>query len=526
MRHHTCFATLLCFLLLWIPDKNLHANNLSISNVQFVTQAISPGYAILGFDISWENSWRDSTNWDAAWVFVKYRLTPGSGPWLHATMNHVDGTTDGHVAGTGGTIRTPSDGKGVFLFADADFTGAANYIGNSLRWDFAADGLSTANGTEICIFAIEMVHVAQGAFWLGDGASGGSQYGNFEDGVTGNPFQVTSEAAITLGGGAAGSLGNNDRENMANNGLFSIPGPSIDDFDDATSQQLPAAFPKGFTGFYCMKYEMTQGQYVDFLNHIDPTQWATRYDSANYTTSHGGFNTTRYHITGGPGTMTTVAPDVPATYVEWYDALAYADWAGLRPMTELEFEKACRGPLTPVDGEYAWGDATVNSTTYFPITNQNAPNEGIGAGYSTTEGNAWYADTRGMNAPVRVGIFAADPANSGRRSSGASYWGIMGLSGNCWERVVTVGRPEGRAFTGAHGDGILLPNGNADVPGWPGNSGNGVETAVDGGGYRGGAFDFPSPTVDNMRISSRRMATAFYNIRYFDDTARFVRTAE
>ena len=35
--------------------------------------------------------------------------------------------------------------------------------------------------------------------------------------------------------------------------------------------------------------------------------------------------------------------------------VAFADWAGLRSMTELEYEKACRGPLEPVAGEYAFG---------------------------------------------------------------------------------------------------------------------------------------------------------------------------
>ena len=31
------------------------------------------------------------------------------------------------------------------------------------------------------------------------------------------------------------------------------------------------------------------------------------------------------------------------TYISWPDLLAYADWAALRPITELEYEKAARG---------------------------------------------------------------------------------------------------------------------------------------------------------------------------------------
>lgn len=53
--------------------------------------------------------------------------------------------------------------------------------------------------------------------------------------------------------------------------------------------------------------------------------------------------------------------------------------------------------------------------------------------------------------PLRVGIFATP--TSDRVTAGASYWGILDLSGNVAERVMSVGIPAGREFTGAHGDG-------------------------------------------------------------------------
>jgi formylglycine-generating enzyme required for sulfatase activity len=40
--------------------------------------------------------------------------------------------------------------------------------------------------------------------------------------------------------------------------------------------------------------------------------------------------------------------------LSWFDVAAYLDWAALRPMTELEFEKVCRGPENRIAGEYAW----------------------------------------------------------------------------------------------------------------------------------------------------------------------------
>jgi formylglycine-generating enzyme required for sulfatase activity len=501
-----------------------HSNNISVSEVSKASANITQDYIMLQFTVSWENSWRDAENYDAAWIFIKYRLAGAGGAWSHATLNFINGTNDGHTAPAGSVINTSSDGKGIFIYRNANGSGNVNHANVQLRWNYGADGLADNALIDISVSAIEMVFVPQGNFWLGDG-SNSDLHGQFESANSGNAFQVTSENAITLGGSGLGSLGNNNRSGMANNGLFSISPVSIDDFDDATSQLLPVAFPKGFAAFYCMKYEITQAQYVDFLNKISVAQFATRYDAFNYSGSSGGFTATRYNITGTHPNMTSVTPELPAIYVEWYDAAAYADWAALRPMTELEYEKACRGTLVPVANEFAWGTSTINAVSYFPINNQGQTNENIGGGYSITSGNAWYDNTRAFDAITRVGIFAAHPSNTGRITSGATYWGIMEMSGHCWERTVSVGRPDSRNFAGTHGDGNLLANGNANNTDWPGfTAGQGVNTAI-GCGYRGGAFNFPSPIQLNLRVSSRILATAFYNVRYYDDAARFVRTA-
>jgi hypothetical protein len=53
---------------------------------------------------------------------------------------------------------------------------------------------------------------------------------------------------------------------------------------------------------------------------------------------------------------------IALSYVSISDMLAYLDWSGLRPMTELEFEKLCRGAyIPPIAGEYAWGSDTYNT---------------------------------------------------------------------------------------------------------------------------------------------------------------------
>jgi hypothetical protein len=55
--------------------------------------------------------------------------------------------------------------------------------------------------------------------------------------------------------------------------------------------------------------------------------------------------------------LTTNRPDRAIAYFSSSDgvprALRYLAWAGLRPMTELQFEKACRGVERGVPGEFA-----------------------------------------------------------------------------------------------------------------------------------------------------------------------------
>jgi len=97
----------------------------------------------------------------------------------------------------------------------------------------------------------------------------------------------------------------------------------------------------------------------------------------------------------------------------------------------------------------------------------------------------------------------------------------MELSGNLWERAVTVGNATGRAFTGLHGNGALSTNGHANETDWPGLTGGEV-TGATGSGFRGGHWYF---FASHMRVSDRVLAANSSSVRNVVYGFRAVRVA-
>jgi len=238
------------------------------------------------------------------------------------------------------------------------------------------------------------VYVAKGPFYLGPGGSEVNAFYEYTDGSQQNlPYQVTSAGAIPTGR-QAGKLWARTSEP-----LWPTGAPLVD------NGEVPASFPNGYAAFYCMKYPITDVLYAGFLNTLTAAEADKRYpdkgkggivrsgESSNYTYSaKGGGGWTARGGYGGHG-------------LSWADGVALAAWAGLRPMTELELEKAVRGPREPVPDE--------TGPSYWGIVEFS-----IGA---------WHAAKQGQI-----------------------------------ERAVTVGNATGRRFAGTHGNGTLtLP---ADWP--------------------------------------------------------------
>jgi hypothetical protein len=221
--------------------------------------------------------------------------------------------------------------------------------------------------------------------------------------------------------------------------------------------------------------------------------------------------------------------NIACNWLSSVDLLAYLDWSGLRPMTEFEFEKSCRGTNTAVAGENAWGSTVISGAT--GITNGGANNEVA----SNVGANAVYNNAGGVAGPMRVGSFAQ--AATSQLQAGAGWYGVMELSGNVWEDVVTVGSAAGRSFTGVHGNGTLNANGEADVNFWPGINGNANPNVVNAAyagvtgctGYAGISFT-GGTWNDNKWIttSDRDYRGTGYNLITTRDTrngGRGVRTA-
>ena len=480
------------------------ANNVQISNIQLTNQDVVLNTYQVRFDISWDNSWRTSTlesNWDAVWIFLKYK-TIDNPNWNHGNLR-----TTGFVEPTGGTISVPTEtgviGYGAFLYRSANGIGDVNYSNVELKWDY--NGFINDDAiVEVCVFAIEMVYIPGGPFEVGD--DGTTIDGNFEAGTSTNPFTINNENALTLGGGSNANLNNNNAIGML----------TPDDFNDATNQTLPLNYPKGTNPFYIMKYEMSQGQWAAFLNKLNATASAVRFSDMDGQNNHTISNT------GVPPEIYVAsAPDRACNFISWQDLAAYADWSALRPMSELEYEKACRGSLPAVPDECAWGNPYAYNQTYI-IANNGAPNEVITNAAAGT-GNAIYVLTRPLNSTFswRCGIFAASAPTASRQETGATYYGVMEMSGNLWEMCVSVGAPDGRSFNGnIHGNGIIGTNtGNSTVgSSWPDIAG--VNEGV-GIGVRGGGSSNP---IGDMHVSTRRLATLTIASRFSDVSGRLGRS--
>ncbi len=350
----------------------VRVEGLRIKNVSVVPR--DEKTATVKFDIVWQNSWRHGVFHDAAWVFFKVRPNEASA-WQPVRLaadkvlnpsgfgQKKEGTPlefvvpDGKDGFTGMFVRRAKDGIG--LVETREVTAVVEW-GTNIQ-----PATPETLKPEIRAFGVEMVYIPEGPFYVGRGSEepfpfeftgGGGMEQNWlyrynrKDGqdfttrfqysanpvsdswVTISPPQRFPAYLVT----GAGPIPTGKQEGS----LWAV---GIKPADKGT---IPAAFPNGYAAFYCMKYPwITQGQYTDFLNTLTVEQARIRYLPHGHGDALEGRGLAVKRAGKSPKyTYSATDPDGQCPWLSWADGTAYAAWAGLRPMTELEFEKAIRGP--------------------------------------------------------------------------------------------------------------------------------------------------------------------------------------
>jgi len=472
----------LLFISMLLFTQNMLATNVQVTNVRFNFVNTDQGVADFSaeFTISWDNAWYNARNHDAAWVFFKLSQADIREPNLKINPATIQLIDTGSQLGPTPQTETSPDSLGFFVHPGSEYRGDVRY---TLKVDFKRPVPDLRLWEyQLNVQAIEMVYIPQGGFTLGDPDTMALQFNAYyrsdAEGGFGGLYKIESEATIEVGP-EEGQL------------YYRSEYPQ---YNGDQQGPIPATFPKGYDAFYCMKYELSQGQYAAFLNSIDKTDAAHR---ANFATPD--YYKKRGTIRCENGKYVAGKPNQPLNFASWEDQLAFADWAALRPMTEFEYTKACRGPESPKPHEYPWG------------TSEQAQ-------------VARVIDDSDDELKLIHGYTEADLSEAIRPYLGASYYWVMDLAGSVWERVITAGNHAGRAFTGKHGDGQIGYLGTCTVEGW------GAENNDQGGfGYRGGGYYDEGMTFSAFNpyspIAYRRYGAWSGGPRYISYGFRAVRTA-
>lgn len=412
---HFCFRKSLLLFALVALTHFANANSMLVQNVTTLGNDPVNKTIQVQLDISWDNSWRDAINWDAAWIFMKFK--DANGLWQHAQLNQT-----GFVSGTGtaNTVQVTADKVGSWLYRSALGSGSFNTTGMQLQWNYGLSGLTNVAGLEVRVFAVEMVYVPEGEFNVAKGFyiiptnCCGPYTFNGSFNAPGLNFPVINtklSPTLTYSDGTSASV--------------RIKGDAgIDTNNDGVIDN--STYPIGYRAFYAYKYELSEQQYSDFLNTLTNNQITAL-----------GIAGTGITLTNGQYFSST--PNKACGKSNDARFFAYADWSGLRPQTILEYNKISYGPNQPifnsslsVRGYSAWGGGIPNG---WPSSNKRVLKD---VGYASN-------------------------ATSNRQSSGAGYFGNLDLVANTSEPVI---RLNAYSFNAVNGNGIISSSGNTDEPSW------------------------------------------------------------
>ncbi len=215
--------------------------------------------------------------------------------------------------------------------------------------------------------------------------------------LRGGPRTLPADAPLPAGRGVP------PHDDVLVAGGSSVQGTDTDPW--ALDNERPA-FRRQLASFRIDRVPVTNRLYAAFVEaggYTDPRLWTpTGWEHLQASCRRapmtwqrdgaGGWTCTRF------GEVEPVAPDAPVEHVCWFEADAYARWAGRRLPTEAEWEKAC-----------GW-DPAAERLRRFP-----------------------WGDGEPTPALANLGQQATQPAAAGAYPAGASAYGVEQMLGDVWE---------------------------------------------------------------------------------------------
>ena len=253
------------------------------------------------------------------------------------------------------------------------------------------------------------------------------------------------------------------------------------------------------------RFEVTAGQYRDFLNAVDPAGsnpyglYRSTMDTDPFgcqITWNAGSST--YDFSGRPSGTEADWVDRPVNYVSWADAARFANWLhNGQPTGQLTGDPAQDAGLTE-DGSYYLNGATTDGELITIVREDDATwvipseDEWYKAAYHYNDGvtgNYWDYPTASDTAPT-----SEAPPGTDMTNGSANYW---------WDGDFAIGSPYYRTEVGAYD---AKPSDSPyDTFDQAGNVWEHNEAVLHGThrGARGGSFDFSLVSVNYLHAAYR-----------------------